>query len=63
MPSGSGGTRAGLAEGQAYCLPEVAVIGEAVSRVVEQQRPNVEKLQLQLSARLQVNSPPPSGGG
>lgn len=59
VPSGSAGTHAGLAVGFAHCLPEVEVVGVTVSRLVDEQRPKVGKLQQQLSAMLGVNALPP----
>ncbi|AHF77751.1 D-cysteine desulfhydrase [Sodalis praecaptivus] len=57
VPSGSGGTHAGLAVGLSAVLPETALVGVTVSRRAEQQRPLIAGLIAQASERLSQAPP------
>lgn len=57
VPSGSGGTHAGLAVGLSAVLPETALVGVTVSRRAEQQRPLIAGLIAQASERLSLAPP------
>lgn len=57
VPSGSGGTHAGLAVGLAAVLPETALIGVTVSRRSQQQQPLIAGLVAQVSEQLSLAPP------